>query len=479
MKISNIRQLGVISLFVLAIMLTSCTKFVELDAPPTLLSEANVYANDETATSVLTGIYTQMSTTSSNFTGIRGLSLLGGLSADEFKLSSNVTDLALITYFQNALSVRTSPGSGFESWTPLYKLIFYCNSAIEGLQKSTTLTPSVKQQLLGEGKFTRALCYFYLVNNFGDVPLALSTDYKENTSMSRTPAIDVYNQIVKDLEEAKGELSSNYLNGKLQTYASGVERLRPTKWAAAALLARVYLYLNQYDKAEAQSTFVINNSALFSLIPLNNVFLKTSQEAIWQIQPTETGRNTEEARVFVLNSQPSNNKPVSLSQDLLNSFETNDARKSNWIKDTTLSGIQYFYSFKYKIASLNQPVTEYFTILRLGEQYLIRAESRAQLNNISGAQSDLNQIRSRAGLTNTPANDKTSLLAAIIAERRIELFSEMGHRWYDLKRINAVDAVMGIAAPIKGGTWEPYDKLYPLPLLELEKNPNLTQNSGY
>jgi len=66
-------------------------------------------------------------------------------------------------------------------------MFLICNAAIEGLNGTTSLTPSVKQQLLGEAKFMRAFFYFYLVNLFGDVPLATSTDWQVNSFLSRTP----------------------------------------------------------------------------------------------------------------------------------------------------------------------------------------------------------------------------------------------------------------------------------------------------
>jgi hypothetical protein len=69
---------------------------------------------------------------------------------------------------------------------------------------------------------------------------------------------------------------------------------------------------------------------------------------------------------------------------------------------------------------------------------------------------------------------------AIEQERRIELFSEWGHRWLDLKRTNRVDAVMGVVTPIKGGgTWQSYKQLYPIPQGDIDKSYSLTQNPGY
>jgi len=128
-------------------------------------------------------------------------------------------------------------------------------------------------------------------------------------------------------------------------------------------------------------------------------------------------------------------------------------------------------------------VTEYEMVMRLGEQYLIRAEAEA--NGAGGgfgsAVNDLNTIRNRAGLPNTAATQST-ILTAIQHERQVELFTEYGHSWLDLKRTGNINMVMGNpgnACAMKGGTWNTDWQWYPIPLSELQSNPNLTQNTGY
>jgi len=119
------------------------------------------------------------------------------------------------------------------------------------------------------------------------------------------------------------------------------------------------------------------------------------------------------------------------------------------------------------------------TVLRLAEQYLIRAEARAQQNKLDLAIADVDVIRARAGLpliANTnPSISKTALLDAIMQERRVELFTEWGHRWFDLKRTGKALAVLSAIKP--GFTSD--DLLYPIPESELNKNPFLEQNPGY
>lgn len=465
---------------ILAIMTASCRKFIEVDPPFTGLNGDNVYTSDETAAAVLTDIYSLMSAENTTLTGpnITSLSLFLSLAADELILDDlNVPNLP--EYYRNDLKKSTIPNY----WESIYPKIFAVNNALEGLTKSTSLSVNVKQQLLGEAKFIRAFCYFYLVNMYGDVPLVLNLDYKANALLPKAPVTTVYKQIINDLKEAQMLLSATYLKGDAQTtYPSDQEeRVRPCSWAATAMLARAYLYTGDYVNAEAAATAVINHT-LYGLTELNEVFLKNSKETIWQLQPvgTDEQANTGEGRLFVLPLEgPGVNNPVYLNSMLLKSFEEGDARKRSWIESVKPGGIVYYYPFKYKIGNIAAPSQEYPTILRLAEQYLIRAEARAEKNDVSGAQTDLNVIRRRAGLINTNAADKTSLLNAILVERQRELFTEWGHRWFDLKRSGRLDAVMSIITPTKGGIWRPHQALFPIPQADIDTDPNLIQNPGY
>jgi len=472
------RTVAVSVIGILLFFLCSCKKIIEVRSPYTSINEENIYNDDAMAISVLTGIYTQMGLFGSAMTGNGGISFLTALSSDELTLFKDVSDARYKAYYLNSLSADDNYGT--DLWPTLYGYIYTCNDAIEGLTKSETLTKSIKEQLLGEAKFVRAFCYFYLVNLYGDIPLLTSTDYKSNALVSRSPQKDVYEQIIKDLNEAKNLLKEGYLGGNLK---NSDERTRPNKWAATALLARVYLYDREYIKAEIEATEVINNTTLYKIDSLNKVFLKNSQEAIWQLQPVNSGRNTEDAFYFILSeSGPTSStagQPVYLNDHLIKAFEKDDRRFTSWVDSVTVLGETYYYPFKYKNANPNSAVTEYLMVLRLSEQYLIRAESRAEQNNVIGAQEDLDAIRSRAGLTGTLANDKSSLLDAIMNERRVELFTEWGHRWLDLKRTGKIDIIMRPAATAKGGTWDPIQALYPIPISDISRNPNLDQNPGY
>lgn len=475
--------------YTIIIVQSGCKKFVDIESPVTALPSATVYNSDATAISAVTGLYTAMAVTNNFATGASSISFFCGLSADEFTLYSGASSATYLSYYRNALSINSG---GYELWINMYRYVYSSNSVIEGLNKSTALTPAVKQQLMGEAKFMRAFLYFYLVNLYGDLPLVLSTDYRVNATLSRTSAAQVYQQIISDLKDAQDLLSENYLKSDAITayLATAAERVRPTKWSASALLARAYLYTNKNDSAEIQATAVINQP-IYSLPALNSVFLKNSNEAIWQLPPVNSGFNTEDGKLFILPATgPSSSvNPVYLSNTLLSSFETGDQRKSNWVASVTPTPpgtTSYFYPNKYKanVIATTAQASEYLMILRLGEQYLIRAEARARQNNLSGAITDLDKIRLRANLpliANTnPSISQIALLDVILHERQMELFSEWGHRWLDLKRTGKIDAVMSLATPSKGGgTWNSYQQLYPIYSGDIQKDPNLNQNLGY
>jgi starch-binding outer membrane protein, SusD/RagB family len=456
-----------------------CKKFVEIQPPVNLIVTASVFNNDPSATAAQTMIYTLMQQNSESF----NMSWNNGLLADE--LTNYSATPLILQYYTNSMVAVSSPGP----WTNAYNYIYQANAIIQGLQKYSGVSAAAKQQLTGESKFIRAFWHFYLTNIYGDVPLVTSTDYTVNAKISRTPKAQVFQQIINDLKDAQNELNINYVDASDTTIAT--DRVRPTKWAATALLARAYLYTGDYANAEVQATSVINNTELYNLVPnLDSVFLANSPEAIWQLATPVPFSNaaTPDGYGYILIAQPgtSGANSAAISPQLMKSFEVNDNRLTHWIGAYITSSPPidtFYYPFKYKVYD-STVVTEYVMVLRLAEQYLIRAEARARQGNLTGAASaatDLDTIRRRAGLLNTTAVTQTDLLSAILHERQVELFTEWGHRWFDLIRTNNANAVMGVGGvtSYKGGTWNSNWQLYPIPQTERSADPNLTQNPGY
>lgn len=444
---------------ILAIVLTvsSCKKFVELGAPPTQVLFEDAFKTDAAAQSVVMGLYSFSSAATNGL--ITNLTFYSGVSSDE--LQYNASDILIQGFANNAIT--NNNGNANNIWALTYQLVKNANNAISGLNASTTLTPSVKNQLLGEAKFMRAFAYFHLVNLYGDVPLPLKDDYSafENAALPRTSTTDVYAQIVKDLTEAQSLLPTAYV---------GTFRGRVNKYAATALLARVYLYQKDYANAEAQATQVIG-SAVYTLPAPEAAFINTSNEIIWQIGNISGVSVPGAAYVTLATVIPT----YTLADATYQSFEnTTDLRRANWTVPKTIGGKTYYGISKYKIGTGNG--NEYNVALRFAEQYLIRAEARAQQNNLSGAKTDIDMVRTRAGLGGVSATlDQGQMLAAIEQERKVEFFGEWGHRWFDLKRTNRANAVIGALKP----TWKTTSVLFPVPQAQILVNPSLTQNPGY
>ena len=439
--------------------LNSCKKLISVKPSGTQLLTSDVFTDSATVQETLAGLYVTLSNDYGAYS--YSTSTIPGFTADELSYVGNTYN----QYIVNGIPI-TDPNVA-AIWSNSYNVIYVANSIIEGVAGSSGISAAFKNQATAEAEFIRAFCYFHLVNFFGDVPLILTTNVAANSLLSRTPTAQVYSQMVSDLTFAQSNLPADY------SISSGT-RTRANKWVATALLARVYLYTSDWVDAEAQATAVIGNTALFSLpTNLTTVFTPASTEAIWQFYNQLDGY-TQYASTVLPN--PVSQVPTYiLTPELVNAFEPGDARQTNWTSTLVYGGTTYTYPAKYKSLATGANA-EYYTILRLAEQYLIRAEARAEQNNVTGAQADISAIRNRAGLAGTTASNQTSLLAAVAQERRVELNCEWGHRWFDLKRTGTVDAVIGALKP---ATWKPTAALYPIPSSELLLDANLVQNPGY
>lgn len=447
-----------LSLSICLMLLAGCDDFLDTKDPTGQISHENVFEDEITATAAVTTLYAKLRDEVMVTGNTYGMGFLMGLYADELDYYGSAGQPAQLFYNHQVLA---SDATVSKLWNSSYNLIYLTNAAIEGLEASQNLSESTKNQLIGEARFIRGLTHFYLTNLFGDIPYITTTSYDHNRQVSKMVVHEVYDNVISDLESAKALLGENYV---------GAERIRANKFAVSALLARVFLYRGEWEKAESESSMVINYTVLYNLPSLESEFLKSSSAAILQLKTKMEGFYTTEATTLVFVSGPP--PSVALNENILTVMEDGDLRRTHWTGEVTDGTNYWYYSNKYK----QTPGAEYSTVLRLAEQYLIRAEARAQQNNSSGAREDLNAIRNRAGLTDTSASTQEELLEAVLQERRIELMAEQGHRWFDLKRFNKADAVL---APIKPG-WRPTNILLPIPETELLMNPNLNpQNNGY
>ncbi len=461
MKNIFLKHLLLFSLILFQLSLPSCEKFVENQGSPDLIESGLLFETESGALSAVSGAYLQLRVQSPAYAN-GSLSVYCGLSADELVAQSASNEYS--SFYNNAI-LPTSAVINNQLWSTAYKVIYRCNAIIDGLEKSETLGVEIKKQLIAEMRVLRAYTYFNLVNVFGAVPLVKVINYTGNEQLGRSPVAEVYTFIFEDLNASLLDLKEEY---------PSLQRVRINKYTAAALLARVYLYREDWENAERFSSMVIASGSYRLLDELDFVFHNTSEETIWQLAPQNDNRNTVEGSFFIPAS--SRNIPnLFLQESLLNSFEDGDSRKSFWVGSSRINGKEYTYPYKYKLR-INTPVEEYTVVLRLAEQYLIRSEAFIRQNKVEEALLDLNTIRRRAGLSDIESESEADILDAIVRERKLELFAEFGHRWFDLKRTGLINTVL---APIKGANWQETDQYYPIPFAELQINPALEQNPGY
>lgn len=450
-------------ILVLFLIINGCSDFLEVDLPSSQLNTAFVFENKATANAAMVDVYAKVRDKGLISGNSMGLSASMGAYTDELDYfgtsSSSLNFFSLNTVLPTTGVIETW-------WNNSYNQIYAVNDIYQGVDNSNSLTEIEKNNLKGEALFIRALMHFYLVNVFGDIPYITSTDYQLNQTVSRLNKSEVYDHLINDLKMAKSLLSKNY---------SGGTRVRPNKSVASALLSRVYLYRENWEEAADEASLILNQTDIYSFPDnISKTFLIQSPSTIWQLLPQSNGRNTLEGNTFIFLSGPPSS--TALSEYLLNAFEEGDLRKTNWIKEVTNANRTWHHAFKYKQRTITPSSLEHSIVFRLSEQYLIRAEAKAHQGELTSALEDVNVVRSIAGLAPTVLNSQELILEAVFQERRVEFFTEFGHRFFDLKRTNQLDANL---ASIKPG-WSTHMKNLPLPEREFLLNTNLLpQNEGY
>lgn len=354
-------------------------------------------------------------------------------------------------------------------WAAMYDGINVANNVIAKVPGMSDMTPAEKNEAMGELYFLRALNHFNLVNFFGAVPVKTGpTVGVGKLDAGRDSVSDVFNQIIEDLTFAEKNLSP-----------SASLKVRASKYAATALLARVYLYKGEYDSAWIKADDVIANGGYTLLNNFSDIFSGDgSKETIFEIDFSDVSRNriAEYNLPKVLNGR----REVAPSASILTAFEPMDKRFKTTIIDTIwnitptdttfITGNQYANKYN----DLNKGADNVI-VLRLAEMYLIRAEAEAHKTtpNTTAVASDIDVIRNRAGLLPTTAIAVEDLLLAIEKERRVE-FAFEGQRWFDLVRTGRATAVLPDVTNLN-------KTLFPIPLSETQTNnsPEMIQNPGY
>ena len=343
-------------------------------------------------------------------------------------------------------------------YTALYKSILSANNVIENSSNATQV---------GEARFLRALAYFKLVLAFGDVTVNLdaSPSLTDTSILVRQPAADVYNNvIIPDLNEAISALGTVIEDG------------RASRYAAQGLLGKVYMHMNNTQAAETNLAAVVNGAGAAGISLESNyadVFGAANEgnsEIIYstQIQSSIVDEYSFASRFWNWFVGDDSKSDYPVDQDLVAAFNASgaaDTRRAVTLHADGRTAIKFP-----KDGGLG---SEHDWIeLRLADVILLYAEALNENGNTAAALTQLNRIRSRAGLADSSATAQADVRQAIQDERRLELAFE-GHRWFDLVRTNTVNAEMGV-------TVSPNYHVFPIPTSEVRStNGVITQNTGY
>jgi hypothetical protein len=453
-----------------AILVLSACDFLE-EKPESFISAENFYKTKSDAIAAVTAAYAPNKT---NGDTNRNFNILGDITTDDVSPLLNNNDRVQLDQYthtpQNTI-LR-------ETWQNFYLGINRCNIVISRVPLIQMEEP-LRDRLVAEAKFLRGFYYFHLVRLFGKVPLVVeeTTSLTELTYPQREEADVIYQQIIKDFQDAEAVLPISY---------TGADRGRATKGAAKSYLALVYLTLKQYQLAADKALEVMQPEFGYGLwekysdvFAISNEFGK---EAIFDAQFI-SGPSGQGSNLIAFWAQENNSiagrgfGSFQPTEDIYKAFDPADLRLPVFFVKGT-DGKYYCNKWIDADAITANQSDNNFPHIRFAEVLLIFAEAS---NEVTGepsteAYAAINSIRKRAGLPDLENLTKDEFREAVLNERRLELCFE-GHRWYDLVRTDRLVSTL----QAKGITnVQEYHKVFPVPQLEIDLNQTLKpQNDGY
>ncbi len=474
------RALRAVAAALVALPAAGCND-VLTEPPESIIAPENFYRTREDALAAVNGVYVELGTRS---TINRHFNIMTDGVADDLAVTQGADRIALDLYRHAAQNEVTD-----EVWSGYYRGINRANAAIDNVAKMS-IDVALRDRLVAEARFLRAMYYFNLVRWFGDLPLLLSeTKSLDGLAVARSPEAEVYAQIEADLRAAIATLPATY---------PAADDGRATRGAAQALLATVLLTRRDYAGAREQLE-AVTASGQYSLFPtyaaVFDVANENRREHIFMIQHKQ---GTPRAAGYMTSFYPvastlgfATFTPTTGPTGIYDAYEPGDQRRALYIP----AGVNHTDPLGRTFRPTQPHVLKYFDadgarsdqdnnfpLLRYADVLLMHAEV---LNEIGGpsaaAYGAVNQVRRRAGLADLPAGrTQAQFRDAVLRERRVELAFE-GHRWFDLKRTGRLIPTMQahLDALRAGTTVQPHHVLYPIPQRELDVNSALVQNPGY
>lgn len=505
----------ILALIAPALSIVSCKKSF-LEVPPQGKTTEELALIDPTAADKLVvGAYNNL-----YLPGTLGFKLLilSDVTSDDSDKGSVATDPGFDGIFLDNFNYDPNTGIFNDIWTDNYKGISSANKALDVLARSS-IDANLRDRLIGESRFLRALLYFNMVREFGGViklttvpTLAQANNPEFQTRVSKE---EIYKVITDDLLFGIEHLPSRGETGAVLG--------RATKGAAQALLSKVYLYQQNWQGAYDMSKAVMT-SGKYDLAPVYaEIFRQKGSnniESIFEVQTGPYANQTADGLACdavsknysnfqgprgTFSSQTIGGQTYSAgdlgfglntpSADLAAAYEDGDTRKAGTIIFTSDANTTTLWdgfvipkrpavvNERYNYKGYHSPFLETqsclgindkdskpknIRVIRYAEVLLINAEAAAHIGQ--DAMTPLSKVRARAGLLSTPS----ATIADIWKERRVELAME-GDRFFDLVRTGRAAAVMNaLGKPFVAGKHE----VFPIPQAQRDlSGGRLTQNN--
>jgi len=487
-----------VKLALLATLLNACNKdnFLEV-VPESERTVINFYKTSADFNNAAIGTYSTLKNGGLYGNGSGALIWLGETITDNTGYGSTRQPINISSFEIEDFNFSLSNSYFSSAWIGHYAGIARANAILDRIN-TVEFDETLKDQYEGEARFLRAIFYFNLVRLFGDVPLITAeiNDPYGASKLTRNAVAEIYTLIESDLKIAED---------KLPNVISASNAGRASKWAAKALLGKVYLTRKQFDKAAAKLKEIIDDNK-FSLLPnYADVFAASTsfaanKEVLFAVQ-YKSGQIGQGSALYS-SWLPFNvnvpefgvaggngggiNEPTA---DLAAAYETGDLRKAVSLAtsyhDAQNRVVNDPYSIKFRQTGIISGDSDVdFPILRYADVLLMYGEALNENGNTLDGLKYLNMVRRRAfgfpinAVTNQPSDlvtlNPAEFRLKMENERRVELAFE-SHRWFDLVRTGRLVEVM----TAKGYAIKPYHILYPIPQRELDLNPALGQNQGY
>ncbi len=478
-----------IGILLASLALASCSKSYLDKKPYTANNLSSAVANETDLKVAVTGMYSAMRAT--DLFG-RSVPVKGDLMADNTYVTT-ANSGRYITLNNYAFNNADAYAAGL--WSNAYIVIKYANTIIN----STLPSSATVSQYQGEALVARALMHFELVRNFATAytvdktkpGIPVVTAYNQDALPARNTVAEVYTAVIADLEKAYTLLTSY----RGTAYFS--------KYAARALEARVYQNMGDWPNAKTTALDVINNSGWVMLssaayvAPSGTIAAGTYTPGGYWANPAVQATTKNETLFEVSSDLPSNNGfdqigfiylttgggygDILATSDLAGLYAATDVRKG-LVPVGVRSGQAgtVYQCYKYPNAA-NAVDKDDVKILRLSDIILIAAEAYYNAGDIGNANTYLNKVaQQRDPAFAGYANAGLQTLEDILTERRKELAFE-GSRLWDLIRLQRSWTKIKNQSPLTTVSVTPTNiaLLYPVPVTELNANPNISQNTGY